>query len=174
MLRNCGPEGFKDVSEALGLEDLTCPGRRSLIAADLDGDGASDLIVGGTVAPPLVLRNVGGNKNHSLRISLTGLADNKSALGTKVEVFSNGMWQKFEVAGSSGYQSQGSTEILAGLGKSEHVDVVRMLWPTGVPQDEMDVAASKPVATAGAGSPRQLVPCPVCVGWEEVSSSSRM
>ncbi len=164
VLRNCGPEGFKDVSEALGLKSLVLGGRRSLIAADLVNDGASDLIVGGSGAPPLILRNVGGNKNHALRISLTGLADNKSALGTKVEVFSDGMWQKFEVAGSSGFQSQGSTEILAGLGKSEHADVVRMLWPTGVPQDELDVATSKPVALTELD--RRGSSCPVLFAWD--------
>ncbi len=91
----------------------------------------------------MVLRNVGGNKNHSLRIALTGLADNKTAIGTKVEVLAGGMWQKFEVAGASGYLSQGSTEIAAGLGQATKADVVRLLWPTGVPQDEIDIDASK-------------------------------
>ena len=160
---NCGTDGFKDVSEALGLSKLKLDGARSLIAADLEGSGAPDLVVGRLGAPPLVLRNVGGNKNHSLRIALTGLADNKSAIGTKVEVFAEGMWQKFEVAGSSGYQSQGSTEILAGLGQTEHVDVVRMLWPTGVPQDELDVAANKPVALTELD--RRGSSCPVLFAW---------
>lgn len=163
VLRNCGSAGFKDVSESLGLSKLTFVGARSLIAADLTGSGAADLIVTQLGAAPVVLRNVGGNKNHSLHIALTGLADNKSALGTKVEVFSEGMWQKFEVAGSSGYQSQGSTEILAGLGQSDHVDVVRMLWPTGVPQDELDVAANKPVALTELD--RRGSSCPVLFAW---------
>ena len=163
VLRNMGPGGFTDVSESLGLTKLKLDGARSLIAVDLQGSGAADLIVSRLNAPPLVLRNVGGEKNHSLRIALTGLADNKSALGTKVEVFANGMWQKFEVASSSGYQSQGSTEILAGLGQNERADVVRMLWPTGVPQDELDVAASKPVALTELD--RRGSSCPVLFAW---------
>ncbi len=163
VLRNCGPDGFKDVSEALGLNTLKLNGARSLMAADLTGTGAADLIVSRLGASPIVLRNVGGSKNHSLHITLTGLADNKSALGTKVEVFSEGMWQKFEVAGSSGFESQGSTEILAGLGQTNHVDVVRMLWPTGVPQDELDVASSKPVALTELD--RRGSSCPVLFAW---------
>ena len=99
-------------------------------------------------APPVVLRNVGGNKNHSLRIALTGLADNKTAIGTKVEVFAGGQWQKFEVAGGVGVSEPGATEITAGLGQTEHVDVVRLLWPTGVPQDEIDIDAGKTGAWA--------------------------
>jgi tetratricopeptide (TPR) repeat protein len=164
VLRNCGPAGFKDVSAALKLTDLDVSGAKSLIAADVDGDGAADLIVARGNAAPLVLRNIGGNRNHSLRIALTGLADNKLALGTKVEVISNGMMQKFEVAGSSGYLSQGSTDLLVGLGQADHVDVVRMLWPTGVPQDEIDVAVGKPLALKELD--RRGSSCPVLFAWD--------
>ena len=143
LFRNLGPRGFEDVAPETGLDKVTLHSPGSIIAADVDGDGANDLIVTQAVQPPVVLRNLGGNKNHSLRISLAGLADNKTAIGTKVEVFANGQWQKFEVAGGSGYLSQGSTEIVAGLGQTETVDVVRLLWPTGVPQDEIDIEAGK-------------------------------
>lgn len=143
VFRNLGPKGFEDVSAALGLDKVAFQRARSVIAADVDGDGAADLIVTQENGAPVVLRNVGGSKNHSLRIALTGLADNKTAIGTKVQVFANGQWQKFEVAGSSGYLSQGSSEILAGLGQTQTVDVVRLLWPTGVPQDEINIDASK-------------------------------
>jgi len=143
VFRNLGPKGFEDVSAALGLDKVELQDARSVIAADVDGDGAADLIVTQAGGAPIVLRNVGGNKNHSLRLALTGLADNKSAIGTKVEVFANGQWQKFEVAGGSGYLSQDSTEVLAGLGQTTTVDVVRLLWPTGVPQDEINIDATK-------------------------------
>jgi tetratricopeptide (TPR) repeat protein len=143
VFRNLGPKGFEDVSASLGLGEVKPGEARSIVAADVDGDGATDLIVSRTGEPPLVLRNVGGNKNHSLRIDLTGLADNKTAIGTKVEVLAGGMWQKFEVAGASGYLGQGSLQIVAGLGQATKADVVRLLWPTGVPQDEIDIDTSK-------------------------------
>lgn len=162
--RNRGPEGFDDVSGTLGLDKIKLANPRSVIAADIDGDGAADLIVTQLNAPPLILHNEGGSRNHSLRIDLAGLADNKSAIGTKVEVFSNGHVQKFEVAGGSGYLSQGSTEILAGLGQAESADVVRLLWPTGVPQDELDVAANKPVELQELD--RRGSSCPVLFAWD--------
>lgn len=143
VFRNLGPKGFEDVSSSLGLDGVKLGEARSVIAADVDGDGATDLVVTQAEQPPMVLRNVGGNKNHSLRIALTGLADNRTAIGTKVEVLAGGMWQKFEVAGASGYLGQGSTEIVAGLGQATRADVVRLLWPTGVPQDEIDIDATK-------------------------------
>ena len=162
--RNLGEKGFEDVSNALGLDKIKLQNPRSVIAADVDGDGAADLVVTQLNAPPVVLHNQGGSRNHSLRITLTGLADNKSAIGTKVEVFSGGHEQKFEVAGGSGYLSQGSTEIIAGLGQSDSADVVRLLWPTGVPQDELDVAANKPVALLELD--RRGSSCPVLFAWD--------
>lgn len=162
--RNRGSSGFEDVSTAVGASKLKLHNARSVIAADIDGDGAADLIVTELNNAPVVLHNVGGNRNHSLRLTLAGLADNKTAIGTKVEVFSNGHSQKFEIAGDSGYLSQGSNEILAGLGQAVQADVVRMLWPTGVPQDELDVSSSKPVKLTELD--RRGSSCPVLFAWD--------
>jgi Tfp pilus assembly protein PilF len=164
VFRNLGTRGFEDVTDALGLSKLDLTGARSLLAADVDGDGAADLVIARGNAPPMVLRNVGGNRNHSLRITLAGLADNKMGLGTKVEVFVGGSFQKFEVAGASGYLGQGSAEIIAGLGQEEHADVVRMLWPTGVPQDELNISAVKPVLMTELD--RRGSSCPVLFAWD--------
>ena len=164
MLRNRGSQGFEDVSGALGLTKLNLAGVRSALAVDVDQDGAPDLLLAAQSGAPLVLTNVGGQRHHSIRLDLTGLADNKSGIGTKVEVFSEGNWQKFEVAGASGYMSQGSTEILAGLGDKEQADVVRLLWPTGVPQDELDMASNKPAALTELD--RRGSSCPVLFAWD--------
>lgn len=164
VFRNLGAQGFQDVTAKLGLDKIGLSQARSVIAADVDGDGAPDLIVTQEQGPQLVLRNVGGNRNHSLRIELTGLADNKSSIGTKVEVFAAGRWQKFEVAGGASYLSQGSTEIEAGLGQTAQVDVVRLLWPTGVPQDEINIPTDKPLVLKELD--RRGSSCPVLFTWD--------
>src|SRR5271165_5070885 len=163
MLRNKGAQGFEDVSASLGLDKLKLSEPRAVIAADLDNDLAADLVVTQLGGDPVVLHNQGGNKNHALRIDFKGLADNKTGLGTKVEVFSNGLWQKFEIAGGAGYFSQGPPEILAGLGKNTNADIVRMLWPTGVLQDEIDVAVNKPVSFTELD--RRGSSCPTLFAW---------
>src|SRR5207237_2229149 len=109
---------------------------------DVDGDGGTDLFVTQSHGGAILLHNTGGNHNNFLRISLQGLADNKSAIGTKVEVFAGALWQKWEISGS-GYLSQSSTDLLVGLGKERQADVVRLLWPTGVLQDEVEIAVNK-------------------------------
>ena len=162
VLRNLGERGFEDVSAKLGLDKLKLSNPRALVAADVDGDNASDLIVTQLGGPPVILRNEGGNKNHALRIGFKGLADNKTGLGTKVEVFAGNLWQKWEVPGAAGYLSQGPPEVLAGLGSADHADIVRMLWPTGVLQDEIEVAA-KPVTFTEID--RRGSSCPTLFVW---------
>ena len=141
LFRNLGPDGFKDVSAEVGLDKISLKEPRALITGDYDGDGATDLLITQNRGPAALLKNEGGNKNHWLRLALRGLNDNKSAIGTKVEVFSDGIRQKFEIYGSSGYLGQNSLYLTVGLGQAKEADVVRMLWPTGVLQDEIEVTA---------------------------------
>ena len=143
LFRNLGPDGWKDVTADLGLDKIQLKSPRAIIAGDYDNDGGVDLLIAQNHGPAVLLRNEGGNKNNSLRLALKGLNDNKSAIGTKVEVFSAGLRQKFEVYGSSGYLGQNSPYLTIGLGQAKQADVVRMLWPTGVLQDEIEVAANK-------------------------------
>jgi tetratricopeptide (TPR) repeat protein len=164
VFRNKGDGSFEDVSHALGLDTVKLTAPRGLIAADVDGDGAADLIVTQVNAPPVLLRNVGATKNHFVRLDLSGYADNKTALGVKVEVFANGHWQKWELAGASGYQTQAPPQILVGLGDAEGIDLLRILWPTGVLQDEIDLPHQPVIAMKEAD--RRGSSCPVLFAWD--------
>ncbi|HXR40607.1 MAG TPA: FG-GAP-like repeat-containing protein [Terracidiphilus sp.] len=168
VFRNRGDGTFEDVSHALGLDGVKLHEPRGLIAADVDGDGAADLIVTQVNAPPVLLRNVGANRNHFVRLDLTGFADNKTAIGVKVETFANGHWQKWELAGASGYQTQAPPEILVGLGDAEGVDLLRILWPTGVLQDEIDLPklANGRAVIAMKEADRRGSSCPVLFAWD--------
>src|SRR5262249_10571051 len=71
VLRNRGDGTFDDVSSALGLDTLQFHSPRGLITADINGDGAADLIVTQLNASPILLANHGANKNHFVRLDLT-------------------------------------------------------------------------------------------------------
>jgi len=143
LFRNLGPDGFKDVTTDVGLDKIHLESPRAIITGDYDNDGAVDLLITQNHGPAVLLRNEGGNQNHWLRLALKGLNDNKSAIGTKVEVFSGGNRQKFEIYGSNGYLGQNSPYLTVGLGDAKEADIVRMTWPTGVLQDEIQVAGDK-------------------------------
>jgi Tfp pilus assembly protein PilF len=162
-LRNKGDGTFEDVTAKLGLDKPLPPTARSVVALDGDGDGDADLLVSTLDGAPILLRNDGGDKNHSVLITLQGNADNKTAIGTKVEVYAGGLWQKWEVPGASGYLGQGAGSVLAGLGDWSQPVIVRLLWPTGVPQDELNIASK------GEADVKELdrrgSSCPVVFAW---------
>jgi Flp pilus assembly protein TadD len=154
-LRNLGPAGFEDVTSKLKLDQVKLAQPRAVIAADVDGDGAADLIVSQPGADSLLLHNQGGNRNHSLLLSMKGMADNKSAIGAQVEVFADGVWQKFEITKAQ--------PLLAGIGSSPHADMVRILWPTGVPQDETDLGTKNTLTVTELD--RRGSSCPTLFAW---------
>jgi tetratricopeptide (TPR) repeat protein len=164
IFRNLGPDGWKDVTVETGLDKIQLKEPRGIIVGDYDNDGAADLLITQNHGPAVLLHNEGGNKNNSLRLLLKGLNDNKSAIGTKVEVFSDGIRQKFEVYGSSGYLGQNSPYLTIGLAQAKEADVVRMMWPTGVLQDEIEVAANTPQTFTEMD--RRGSSCPTLFAWD--------
>jgi tetratricopeptide (TPR) repeat protein len=164
VFRNRGDGSFEDVSFRLGLDAVKLTAPRGLIAADVDGDGAADLIATQENAAPVLLRNVGANKNHFVRLDLSGYADNKTAIGSKVEIFANGQWQKWELAGASGLATQAPPQLLIGLGEADHIDLLRILWPTGILQDEIDLPHTRVIAMKEAD--RRGSSCPVLFAWD--------
>ena len=162
MLRNQGPQGFADVTSKLGLQNVKLQSPRSVSAVDYDNDGDLDLLVTQADKGPVLLRNDGGNRRHAVRLALTGHSDNKSAVGTKIEVFAGPTSQKYEITGI-GYMSQSALPLLAGLGTAAQADVVRILWPSGVLQDEIQIAAgAKPITEID----RRGSSCPILFVWD--------
>lgn len=164
VFRNNGDGTFADVTTDLGLDKVRLAQPRGLIAGDLDGDGAPDLLVTQLNAAPVLLRNEGAAKHHSFRLDLAGLADNKTGIGSKIEIFADDHWQKWELPGASGVGTQGPPQILIGLGDSPGIDLLRILWPTGVLQDEIDLPKTHVIAMKEAD--RRGSSCPVLFAWD--------
>ncbi len=162
LLRNTGAGGFVDVTAQTGLDKLKLTNPRAIVVADYDGDGATDILITQAGASAVLLKNEGGNKNSSLHIALKGLADNKSGVGTKIEAFAGALWQKWEVTGS-GFLGQSATTVDIGLARARQVDMLRLLWPTGVVQDEVSLAAG---FTKVDEIDRRGSSCPLLFAWD--------
>jgi Tfp pilus assembly protein PilF len=163
LLRNLGASGFADVTRQVHLDNVKLSQPRAIAVADVAGTGGADLVVTQVGGPPLLLRNEGGNQHNWTRIDLKALNDNKSAIGTKVEIYAGPLYQKWEEQGASGYLGQNAPAILAGLGREKNVEVVRLLWPTGVPQDEINLAAREEHSLGELD--RRGSSCPVLFAW---------
>src|SRR5208337_4345961 len=163
LLRNLGEAGWADVTKKTQLDAVKLSRPVALAVADLRSNGSPDLIVTQAGGEPILLENIGANKNNWMQIDLKGLNDNKNGIGTKVEVFAGELYQKWEITGASGYLGQNSPALIAGLGSEKATDVVRLLWPTGVPQDEVNLEARKVQSISEID--RRGSSCPILFSW---------
>jgi len=163
LMMNGGAAGWTDVSEKTGIAGLDLAQARSAAVGDYDADGDTDVLITRNGGAPLLLRNDGGNAQQSLLVQLSGLRDNKPGLGAKVEVRAGQSWQKFEVDGNCTFLSQGGEQLLVGLGERKMADSIRILWPTGVLQAELDKAAGQAVKIEEVD--RKGTSCPLLYAW---------
>jgi tetratricopeptide (TPR) repeat protein len=163
LLRNLGAKGWADVTREVHLDIVKLRQPRAIAVADFAVNGAADIVVTQLSGPPIILRNEGVHQHNWMSIDFKPLADNKSAIGTKVEIYAGTLYQKWEVQGASGYLGQNAPTILAGLADEKNAEVVRLLWPTGVPQDEINLAVEK-VHSIGELD-RRGSSCPVLFSW---------
>jgi Tfp pilus assembly protein PilF len=160
---NDGSGVFRDATAEAGLRDLRVRDGRGAAAADLDGDGDLDLVVTRNGGAPILLRNEGGNRNRWLEVHPRGLSSNPDGVGTKIDVQTGAVWQRREVQAGSGYLSQSPPLGHFGLRDRGVADFVRLLWPGGVLQAELDVPAGQRLETSELD--RKGSSCPVLFAW---------
>lgn len=96
--------------------------------ADLNADGAPDLIISNNSEPAQILINQSHNHN-SLEISFNGPKGNLNGLGAKVWVFHDGHSQFRENFPHKSYLSSQPNSLLFGLGETQTIDSVKVIWP---------------------------------------------
>jgi tetratricopeptide (TPR) repeat protein len=172
--RNVGDD-FVNTSERAVAHDLTnmasdkVDSSGNLLAAgDLDNDGDTDLIIRSASGALHIARNDGGNMNHSLRVNLTGRVSNRSAIGSKIEVRAGSLGQKLELYSAT--PEPAPADIVFGLGARTSADAVRILWPAGIVQAEMESArAGDPKKTTAVLPVTELdkkpSSCPYLYAW---------
>ena len=146
LLRNDGHGGFDEVSGVAGV-DVDQDGR-SFAVADFDHDGDADIVLMAPRSSPQLrlFRNDFASGHAAVAIRLTGTKSNRDAIGAQVTVETDrGRFTRVVKAGS-GFLSQHSKEVLIGLGTSERIAGITILWPSRLTQKVTDVPVNHRVS----------------------------
>ncbi len=163
-LRETGEAKFVDISDRCGDGLQARQSSRGVAADDLDNDGAIDLVVLNSRAPPTIMRNLlneTGSRNHWLDIRLLGRRTNRDGVGAQVKVVAGDLIQLDEVHSGRGYQSHYGTRLHFGLGPHDRADRIEVRWIGGGVDVLKNVTVDRSLLiTEGAGQPGFLGPGP--------------
>jgi Tfp pilus assembly protein PilF len=169
VVRNLGGQWADVTSAAMPSASTVVPENpRSVAVGDLDGNGASDLVVL-TASGLSALMNRGDPDRQSQRVQLRGRVGNRSGIGAKVQVRAGSLSARAETSAAT--PSIAPADVVFGLGARSSADAVRVLWPSGILQSEIFSASSPPPAAPASRTltieelDRKPSSCPFLFTW---------
>lgn len=142
LFRNLGKGNFEELMGQAGPGVDALHSSRGCAFGDFDNDGDMDILIVNHNEPPSLLRNDGGGANHWLKIKLTGVQSNRSAIGARVTVRYGDKIQAQEVLSQSSYLSVNDNRLHFGLGAAAVADV-EIRWPLGRTESLAKVGANQ-------------------------------
>ena len=173
LFRNLDGRRFQEVTASLGQALAKPVVARGAAHGDYDGDGDLDLLVTENNGPARLLRNDGGNVNRVVRVRLEGTSSNRSAIGARVTLTTDGGGARVAyVRTGSSYLSQSESTVTFGLGPDRQPSGLQVSWPSGrvdkltvpgtgrllVIKEGQGIVDSRPLAGGGPGPSRRSRP----------------
>ena len=133
LFRNLGGGKFQETTDSVGSAFAAPRVGRGAAYADIDNDGALDLLLTTNGSAAYLFHNTGG-ANHSLRVKLLGTKSNRDGIGAVVRVTAGKDKQNTQsqmLRSGSSYLSQSELVLTFGLGSLTQADAIEIRWPSG-------------------------------------------
>ena len=152
LYRNDGPDGgepdgwlFVDAADTLLANDGSEGATACWADYDLDGDLDVYLANWNNGHANVLVRNDHPDTNNFLHVNLTGKSSNRSAIGARLTVKTDGVHQIREINGGESFHSQNTLTAEFGLGAATTVDTLVVQWPSGQTQEVLSLVADQVV-----------------------------
>lgn len=142
LYRNLGRGRFEAVGEQAAGLGAPAVGRGAA-AADLDNDGALDVVVNNQDDSPTLLWGRPAADRNYLGISLLGAGPNRFAVGARVRLRVGKTWQLREIQSGGSYLSHNDLRAFFGLADAKVADELIVDWPSGAKTELENVPANQ-------------------------------
>ncbi|MFO0803353.1 MAG: CRTAC1 family protein [Gemmataceae bacterium] len=132
VFKNDGSGSFEDISP---LNPTMCGRRntgRGLAVGDLDGDGASDVIITNIAQRAQVFRNIANGEGRGLRVRALDPRLSRDAFGAEITLATGGTKQLRIVNPGDSFLSSSDPAVYFGLGEKSGYDSIMVSWPDGL------------------------------------------
>jgi hypothetical protein len=128
LFKNDGGK-LRDVSKGAGPAFERSYPARGLAVGDFNNDGKLDVLIANNGAAPLLLKNVSGDGNHWLGITLQGTTCNRDAIGARITwSFGDAKRSRLKTSGGSYLSSHDPREVI-GIGAAPAINWIEIAWP---------------------------------------------
>ena len=149
LFRNLSNGKFEEVTAKVGAGFAAPKVARGAAYADIDNDGALDILLTTNGGPAHLYRSEGGT-NQSLRMKLVGTKSNRDGVGAVVRVTAGSDKQWLTLKSGSSYLSQSELVLTFGLGSKTKADTIEVQWPSGQVDKLSNIASGQTVTVQEA------------------------
>src|SRR5208282_3744548 len=149
LFRNLKDGKFEEVTTKVGSAFAAPKVARGAAYADINNDGALDILITTNGGPAHLYLNQGGT-NQSLRIKLAGTKSNRDGIGAVVRVSAGTDKQWLTMKTGSSYLSQSELVLTFGMGTKTKADAIEIEWPSGQVDKLSNIATGQTITVQEA------------------------